>query len=334
VTVGDRVFKHFRLDGLADFASEKIIQHMFSVRALVAPEDSLNLIREQAKNGQLARSQTLERLGTARTFLAADTPALKTAQTVALAQAWEDFGKRTDAKTVQNVSRAVKNSRLALVVMLIEGLNFSKMMGECALKNDAKSWFGLAASGLTISSALAEVVSVPVKQLYGAESWHYQKFKLYGGGLSIGAVAIVAVFDTVDSAKFFGKGQTTLGRLYALKAVLGVSSLALTAATTCSYAAPLVTRLTGSTVLGTVMRAVGVTAARIIGIRILCMTLGGWLTVGTFGIQVIIWVITDDGLQDWCSLCVFGSKRQAPDAYLSVKEQSKALEDAYTAVGV
>jgi hypothetical protein len=56
--------------------------------------------------------------------------------------------------------------------------------------------------------------------------------------------------------------------------------------------------------------------------------------VGTFGIQFFIWVITDDGLQDWCSLCVFGGKRHAPDAYMSVKEQCKALEDACTEVRV
>jgi hypothetical protein len=67
---------------------------------------------------------------------------------------------------------------------------------------------------------------------------------------------------------------------------------------------------------------------------ILCMTLGGWLTVGVFGIQVFIWVFTDDDLQTWCSLCVFGSKRTAPNAYKSVKQQDKALEEACASVSV
>jgi hypothetical protein len=43
---------------------------------------------------------------------------------------------------------------------------------------------------------------------------------------------------------------------------------------------------------------------------------------------------TDDDLQNWCSLCIFGSKRTASDAYKSVKEQDKALEEAMVAVGV
>jgi hypothetical protein len=64
------------------------------------------------------------------------------------------------------------------------------------------------------------------------------------------------------------------------------------------------------------------------------LNLGYWVIVGTFSIQFFIWDITDDGLQDWCSLCVFGGKRHAPDGYLSVKEQSKALEDAMVAIGV
>jgi hypothetical protein len=334
VTTGDRIFKAFRVDGLADHASEKIIQHMFSIRALVDPLDSLELVLAQAKNDGALRAQTTARLNTAKTFLAAGTPPIKTAQSEAMAAAWAKLKSSTDAKDIKNVSRAVKDSRLALVVMLIEGMNFSKMMGDCAQKNDAKSWFGLAASGMTITSALMDIASAPVKVLYGAESWSFQKLKLYGGVLSSGATAITAVFDIKDAEKYFGKGQTTIANLFLAKGFIGFAGTALTGATTLSYAAPLIGRLTGRAAIGTAVEILGVRAAAIIGARILCMTLGGWITVGTFGIQVIIWSITDDDLQTWCSLCAFGSKRIAPDAYKSVKEQDKALEEAMVAVGV
>jgi hypothetical protein len=334
VTAGDRVFKHFRVDGLADYASEKIIQHMFSIRAMVDPLDSLDLVLAQAKNDGALRAQTTARLSTAKTFLAAGTPPIKTAQSEAMAAAWAKLKSSTDAKDIKNVTRAVKDSRLALVVMLIEGLNFSKMMGDCAQKNDAKSWFGLAASGMTITSALMDIASLPAKALYGAESRSYQKFKLYGGALSAGATAITAVFDAVDANKFLGKEQNFLALLYGSKSGLGLIGVGFTAATTLSYAAPLIGRLTGRAAIGTAVEILGVRAAAIIGVRVLCMTLGGWITVGTFGIQVFIWVITDDDLQTWCSLCIFGNKRTARDAYRSVKEQEKALEQAMVAVGV
>lgn len=329
MTAGDRIFKHFRVEGLGEHASEKIIQHVFSLRAFIEPADSVNLIQAQAKNAELARSQILQRLRTARTFLASDTEPIKTAQTEALSSAWEKF-KRED----KGAANAIKDARLALVVMLIEGLNFSKLMGDCALKNDAKSWFGLAASGISISSALFDIASVPAKNLFGAESWSYQKLKLFGGVLSTAATVVGVIIDGKDAIKYLGKEQYGLLALYSLKGVFGALNAGLTVATTFSYAAPLIGRLTGSAALGTAVRGVGIAAARVIGMRILCMSLGGWLTVGSFGIQVFIWFITDDELQDWCSLCVFGIKRSASDAYKTAKEQGDALMEACKTVGV
>jgi hypothetical protein len=56
--------------------------------------------------------------------------------------------------------------------------------------------------------------------------------------------------------------------------------------------------------------------------------------VDSFGIQCFIWIITDDKLQDWASLCAFGQKNKAPDAYRSVKQQEEALTAALVDVGI
>ncbi|MEO6856153.1 MAG: T6SS effector BTH_I2691 family protein, partial [Rhodoferax sp.] len=329
VTVGDRVFRHFKVNALGDFVTEKIIQHMFAIRALVAPADSINLIVEQARTQGIERTKTLARLRTARTFLAADTPAIKTAQTESLGHAWENF-----KNTHKDGANAVRDARLAVVVMLIEGVNFQKLLADCSMKNDAKSWWSLAASSITISSALFDIASVPAKNVLGSESWSYQRLKLFGGVLSAGATAIGVGLDVLDAGKSLKKDQIAMFLLFSTKAVLGGIGAGLTVATTFTYAAPLIERLTGRVAAGVAVRAISGAAAEIIATRILFMAAGTWITVGVFGIQVFIWIISDDKLQEWCSLCVFGTKRTAPDAYKSAKQQQEKLQYALVEVGL
>lgn len=327
MSAGDRIFRHFRIDGLADHASEKIIQHMFSIRAFVDPQDSLALIVAQAANEAESRGHLLRRLQAAETFLAADTPAIRTSQSEALRTGWAKF-KATNS----DASNAIKDARLALVVMLIEGMNFSKLLGDCATKNDAKSWWSLAASGITISSALFDVASAPAKGLFGAESWSYQKIKLLGGVLSSAATGIMVGIDLSEAQNNFNKDKIFLTVLYSTKAFLGSLNLGLTVATTFTYSAPLIGRLTGNQVAAGAARAVGARAAAIIGVRILFMSAGAWLTVGSFGIQCFIWIITDDALEDWTERSAFGMKTK--NRFGSPLSQKQGLEQALVEVGL
>ena len=207
VTLGDDVFRHFKVNGLGDFLSEKIIQHIFSLRAFVIPADSIHLIVQQSKAQGLERAQMLERLRSARGLLAADSPHARTIQAQALGDAWSNF-----KNTHKDGANAIRDARLAVVVMLIEGLNFQKLLADCTIKNDAKSWWSLAASTMSISSALFDIASVPaknilggelrdatgavVKNLPGAESWNYQRLKLFGGVLSVAGAVIGVGLDS------------------------------------------------------------------------------------------------------------------------------------------
>lgn len=328
ISIGDRVFKAFAVADLGDYASEKIIQHIFSVRAFVAPADSANLIEVQAKNEELSRKQRLERLRVGRTFMAANTPAIRTAQSEALGQAWQEFTEK------QSGASAVKDTRLAVVVMLVEGISFNKLIADCALKNDAKSWWSLAASGLTITSALFDVASVPAKGLFGAESWSYQRLKLIGGLLSSAASAVTAVLDIRDALKFYAKGNLVATSGYVIKGIAGLASAGLTAATSFTYAVPLIERLTGQRLLSSAVSGIGGRALAIIGMRIIFMSVGAWLTVIAFGAQVFIWIISDDALEEWCSLSAFGCARNSRDAYRSVTNQSEGLRNALREIGV
>jgi hypothetical protein len=320
---------YFRVNGLADHASEKIIQHIFSIRAFVDPGDSIHLIMVQAQNETVARGQLVRRMQAAKAFMATDMAPIKTVQAENLHKAWTEFKVKNSG-----AANAMKDARLALIVMLIEGANFSKLMADCALKGDAKSWWSLAASGMSISSALFDIASVPTKSLFGAESWSYQKLKMFGGLLSSAAILVFVVIDSNEAIKADKKNQTGLAFLYQSKVVVGAASLGLTVATTFTYSAPMIGRLTGNAALGSAARAVGARAAAIIGARILFMATGTWITVGLFGIQVFIWVITDDGLQNWCSLCVFGKNRSASDGYRTALQHTEALQKALIEIGI
>ncbi|WP_338440696.1 T6SS effector BTH_I2691 family protein [uncultured Aquabacterium sp.] len=325
-TVGDKLLEHFRVPGLADHVSEKLIQHMLSIRAMVDPKDSLALVVAQAAAEPQSRGHLLRRLAAAETFLAANTADIKTAQAENLRAAWGKF-RSGDSKA----PAAMRDARLAIVVMLIEGLNFQKLLAECKTKGDAKSWWSLAASGMTITSGLYDVASVPAKNLFGAESWSYQKIKLFGGMLSAGATAIGVYLDVKEVGKNAELGRRGLRNLYQFKAVLGTANLGLIAAASFTYSAPLIGRLTGSPIAAGAARAVGARAAAIIGARILFMSAGLWLTVGTFAIQVFIWVFTDDDLQYWFEHCAFGKER---DKSWTPKRQVEEFFKALQAVGV
>jgi hypothetical protein len=309
---------------LTDYASEKMLQHFFSLRAAVSAEDSIDLIKTQAINEGVARSQQLRRMATAGAFLAADTPPIRTAQTEALHAAWERFRKVSGNK----------DARLAVLIMLIEGVNFSKLIADCAMRNDTKSWWGLTASGITITSTLFDLASVSVKAVSGAESWNYQRLKLAGGLLGSAASIITAVLDFRDAKKFLGKENYYLEWACVAKGALGLANGGLTIAVTFTYAAPMIGRLTGNAALGAATRAVGIRAAAIIGARILFMSAGAWVTIVMFGIQILIWVMIDDDLQEWCEYCAFGKKRNSTGRFLNVKYQQEGLQKALKEMGI
>jgi hypothetical protein len=54
------------------------------------------------------------------------------------------------------------------VVLFIESMNFGKLVGECVRNNDTKSYFSMLASSMSITSALLDIASVPMKALEDA----------------------------------------------------------------------------------------------------------------------------------------------------------------------
>ncbi|WP_286159177.1 T6SS effector BTH_I2691 family protein [Janthinobacterium sp. HH01] len=331
MTVGDKIFGQFRLFGLADFAAEKMMQYVFSIRALVPSTVAVELIRAQVAGDPQLRHQQLQELRASRSLVAQGTPPKITKETATLQSAWEKF-RQTSAKA----PNAMRDSRLAILIMLIEGVNFGKLLSDCIEKNDAKSWWSLAASSMTISSALFDVASVGVKAIAkgGGDNLTYQQLKLYGGVLSSAAAAITVGLDSKASLTKIAQGEKVLAGLYAAKAFIGFGGVAITAATTFTYSAPIILRLTGSAAASGAAKVVGERAVALIATRILFMSAGGWITVAGFGIQILIWIFNKDDLQIWCGLCVFGKNTDAKDSYKSTKEQMLALEKVLVNMGM
>lgn len=336
VEAADAIVHTFGFKKPADHLSEYILQRVFSIRAYVDPQDSKALLVAMAAHQTEARGQLLQRLGKADTFLAADTPHIKTVQAQAMHDAWDDF-KKSNSKG----ATAVKDARLAVLVMLMEAFNTQKLLAECYTKGDSKTYWAFAASAMTIASGLFDVASAPSKHLYGdanvglpaGQSWTYQKIKLWGGLLSAGATAIGAYLDREEALKADAKGQLLLRNLYFSKAVLGASGVILTLATTSTYAAPYIARLTSNQAVVGAARTVGARAAAIVGARILCMGLGTLVTLGALMVQGAIWIFTPNALQQWASLSAFGKERKSPDGYKDAEKQYKELVTAFAEVG-
>ena len=306
---GDRIFRAFRINNLADGAAEHLIHHMLAL------------------NNGAARADILKSMRTIHKALDAAPKAMRTIQADAVMQAWEEFTtKSTKAPT------AIKTVRLTTVVMLFEALNFFKLGKDCIEKGDGKSFALLAASAMSIMSALLDIASTPVKEVQGATSWSYQKIKLYGGVLSGAATLIGAIFDAKDYKKQSAAGESGLAFLYALKFALGATSGGLTLFTGVTYSGPLIQRLTNRTAIGLAEATTGKLAQKLIVRRIFMFLGSGWITVSVTVIQVVLYFVTPDELEKWCKHCAFGRLRASETNAGSVTSQRKALALALEAV--
>lgn len=317
ITFGDQIFRAFRINRVGDFLSEKLIQHIFSIRAFVDPVDSLRLVATQAKKQNLANADVLRRIQTAKAFLDMEVPSSQ--QAGSLGEAWDKF------KASQDAPANLKDARLALIVMLIESGNCAKLIAESDGSDKTKAM--IAASAMSMAAAVLDIASVPAKSLWANESATFQKLKLFGGLLGGLASFVGAGVDFDSSVNEYRKGHMGLVVLYGMKSFAGGVGGLLTGGTAFTYGAGIILRLTGRTALAQSARVAGGTAARIIAARILLMSVGAWITVITIGLQLIIWAAEDkdNALQIWCDQCAFGKKRDkgwSPKRQMELFDQS------------
>ncbi len=323
VTVGDSVFRHFKVDQVGVFTSEKMVQHLFSIRAFVSAEDSFKLVMAQASEQTQANRQRLQSFRQMGEVVDSFKPENSTARAAQLQGAWNSFRAGSGGPA------ALKDARLALVVGLIEGANLSKMLAlDVAMhgRRDSRIIAQVGLSATLLTATVIDIASIPVKAVFGAESRSFQRLKLWGGGLAGFASLAASSFDFIDGAKEYGQGRYGIGVLYFTKGGLGVVSGLAAWATAYTYAAPLIQRMMGTASTGAVGR-LSARAAAVVAARILLMSVGAWLTVATLVIQGLIWWFTDNELEKWCDGCALG-KQPNPAWMRTPDAQMQALDNA------
>lgn len=142
------------------------------------------------------------------------------------------------------------------------------------------------------------------------------------------------VFDFQDMQKAGSRDQAGIYMLYVAKIIFGVANILATGVSAFTYAAPVILRLGGRATVAEALDLAATRAASVIACRILFMSAGMWIGALVFVVQVAIWVLSDDDLETWCTLCVFGTKKGAQAAYKDAAKQRDELGKALISVGV
>lgn len=329
MTVGDAIYRNFRINKISDFVGEKIIQTIFLQRAGISYNDSLNLVRQQAKLEAVSRRETAQRLLTARSLMRTDAPDHAPRPTLALYDTWDQM------KSTEDGIKALRSSRIAVVAAFMEALNFYKIL---TLASDDDTELKLAQSGTSMLSSLIMITMTPyygvLKNAVRSQSW-----KLVGGSLGSFGTFISAWIDRGKSTDSFSSQKSSIGFIYGVKAITNAGSGAALIIEATSTAAPLLKNLAkrhGSAVLIAGVETVSKRVIALAALRVVTILTGWEVVVLLLALQAIADWLTPDDLEKWCSECAFGiankTKPHGSDkknhSYVEAPEQQKGFLNA------
>ena len=348
MTAGNAIFKAFqpaasataaalRLGKAESRVGQKFIQGVLSMRALVSPADFKALAEAEHENW-LLRKQALGNGPGSKGVLRAKRERLQMiAQREAefrrnqgkkLKQAYQKFGQDAPGE-----KRAlVKEGRLTLVVALIESAYIARILLDPDQKLDANTCATLFASGAALTAMAIDSASQPLIKVLpgGDQARSIQGLKLMGG-LLMAASNLVGVYqDTVSFDDANKKGQTATKYLYAAKSFLGATGVMVSLASTFTYSAPVIMRVSGSVALSETATVIGTRATAILATRIIFMTVGSWISLIVFAIQGILWVIQKNDLEIWISMTPFGVDHDNSKAPKNAIELEKSFQDKFS----
>lgn len=300
MTVGDAIFKQFRINQIGDFVGEKIIQSVFLQRSGISYADAMKLVRQQAKLETLSRRETVERLVRTRSILRADVPTHAPRSTLALYDVWEEM------KSTDDGVKALRSSRIAVVAALMEAINFYKIMTAAT---DDDTALKLTQSGASLLSSLITITMTPfyvaLKDSVRSNSW-----KLVGGGLSSFGTFISAWIDSGKAVKSYKEGRNDLMAIYVLKNIGGFGSGGAILIEATSTAAPLLNKLAnryGTIVVVEAVETVTKRAIALAAIRYVTWLAGWEVMIFLIALEVMAAWFTPTDLEDWCSRCAFSA---------------------------
>ncbi|MFL9919658.1 Fis family transcriptional regulator [Paraburkholderia fungorum] len=352
VTAGSRFFKSFYVEAVGNCVGESVIRLVFLTRAGVNGKDAITLVAEQAQFEPQIRAQFLsEFLNQSITGRTPSESFVAASHVVASSNGARVVRERWAAlKVGEQAGELRAKVGLAGVIGLIELASFMKLLVQ-ADKN-GKEYAQLVAAAFSVAGAVAQIALKPADALMMVRT---AKALAELGGL-FGAVAagVGAVVDGVEGVSAGFRRQYGLMFLYLTKSLLGAGATLSGLSTSAPMLVRIASRVTGGRLKLVVLERMGESVAAAAAERAAVVTgiamadvavertgmlilgrallfLGTWeIQVVIVGIQVLIWWLSPNELQDACAKSAFGVDPE----YKTAKQQDEAFQKALMAVGL
>jgi len=361
VNVGDWLMKTLRFDKADKRLGEYMVQHVLSIRALMDPDESSNLINTEA-----AQLPAMRRYYSDRVRNYASQPATRAnANMLALADLEQHKGIDVMRQKWQQITAGAPSPvRLAALTTVLELVNFTNLVFKA--DKQAKDYGSLVSSGLSLASSGVAISAKLNETLLSKESASFARVKFLGavfGGISSSIATFLDLINLMDSV---GRDRYGLALVHASKLVVGVSVSSAQVLGAVVYATPVIERIAGRSsitlwltnarhgiegatairnarVLGTVGQAVVIRQGALVGVGRAVLFLAGWeVAVAVLALQGAIWVLSPSQLEVWCERNYFGKvipKRflgfgGSEPKYKSAKEQGEAFDAATSGMRV
>ncbi|WP_069267623.1 T6SS effector BTH_I2691 family protein [Paraburkholderia nodosa] len=331
MSVGDAIYRKFRINQMGDFVGEKLIQTLLLTRAGVSNTDAIALVRKQADLELMSREEKLSRVRAAVPFLRAGASAKTPPATKDLYDTWHQMAQTEDGV------KSLRAARIGVVAMLLESVNFYKLMTGAKDDDTNKK---LVQSGVSLLSSMITITMTPY---YAAlkNSNRTRAWKFVGGGLGAIGAAISVWMDSAKAIDAGSKRQFDATIIYTIKTLTDFGITGAIVIDTISTSAPLlktIARRYGTEAVIAAVEAITERAAAWAVLRGIGMLLGWEAAIGLIVLQAAADWLTPTALETWCSECAFGTGRtsffRAKDysvkLYTDPAEQEKDYVSAMT----
>lgn len=355
VNVGDWLMKALRFDNADKKLGEYMVQHLLSIRALMDPAESSNLITTEAAQLPAMRQYYADRV---RHY--AGQPATRAnANLLALADLEQHKGIDVMRQKWQQITAGARSPiRLAALTTVLELVNFANLVFKA--DKQAKDYGSLVSSGLSLASSGVAISTKLNETLLSKDSASFARVKFVGalfGGVSSSVATFMDIVDITEAAK---RDRYALMFAYVAKSMVGALVAGAQLLGVVVYSTPVLERVVGrgtvtlwltsarfgiegatalrnARVMGGAAQAVVIRQGALIGVGRAVLFLAGWeVAVAVLALQGVIWVLSPNALEVWCERNYLGKKVPrnilgfggSDPKYKSPKEQSEAFDAA------
>ncbi|WP_392562402.1 T6SS effector BTH_I2691 family protein [Orbus sturtevantii] len=231
------------------------------------------------------------------------------------------------------VSNGIKDTRLALIIGIIEAYNWWKLKQKRQDLASDEFWdLEMTKSTLALSAITAEVVAQYTKVARASESLAAGRTKILSGLLG-GAVSVWSAWErSLAAGDAFSQGNNWIGTLNSINIGLyGLSGLT-TGFASFTYHIPWLEHKIRRKALekgishAVLSRVLAINTAKYMAKRTLLLGAGFWLGVLALCIDAWIWYITDDEFEKWLQKSALGTENSTATAYQKIYEQKEAFK--------